>query len=194
MRKKHLLMIKTFIKVMLGMKEEIKYIIPDSYVENVFKINYKNLKEKKLYNLMFDVDNTVALVDNLDASKEMISLFSNLKKQGFNIILISNNHEERVKSVAQKLDVKYLCDADKPEKKAYDKALSILNSLKENTVAIGDQMLSDIAGAKKQGIYSILTDQLDTSNNIETGTAKRLQNLMIAKLDKKRLFSLKEYY
>ena len=120
-------------------------------------------------------------------------MFQDLK-QNFKILLISNNHKERVEPVAKQLNVKALWDAGKPENKVYDKALEMLNSSKENTVAIGDQILSDIVGANKYGLKSILVDQLSKENNIQTGMAQKLQKHMVKKLTKKNLFKKGKYY
>ena len=194
MAKKHILMAMTYIKVMIGLKKEMDLIIPDSYVKSIYDINYEKLRSQGITNLLFDVDNTIAIVDDHKTPKELIELFNKLKKQGFQILLISNNHEDRVLPIAQSLDVPMLSDADKPEAIAYDRALVILKGTRENTVAIGDQMLSDIVGAKKYGLYTILVDQLSSFNNLETGTAKGLQDSMVKKTHKKNLFSYKQYY
>ena len=193
MKKKHLLMLKTFIKVMLGNKKETSFIIPDYYYPDIYSINYEKLQERKIDTLLFDVDNTIAFVDDIMISKQTIKLFEKLKKT-YKILLLSNNHEERVKPISQKLGVKMLAQADKPEKKAYERALQILNAKKENTAAIGDQMLSDIVGAKKINITAILVDQLSSKNNLQTGLAQKLQKFIVKKLNKENRFKYYNYY
>ena len=193
MKKKHLLMLKTFIKVMLGNKKETSFIIPDYYYPDIYSINYEKLQERKIDTLLFDVDNTIAFVDDIMISKQTIKLFEKLKKT-YKKLLLSNNHEERVKPISQKLGVKMLAQADKPEKKAYERALQILNAKKENTAAIGDQMLSDIVGAKKINITAILVDQLSSKNNLQTGLAQKLQKFIVKKLNKENRFKYYNYY
>ena len=194
MAKKHILMIQTFIKVMFGFKKEIEAVTPDSYYPSIYKIDYQTLKKENISTLLFDIDNTITKVDDLNVPKETTNLMGKLKKQGFKILLISNNHPQRAKPVAEKLNLPLLSDAGKPEKKAYAKALNILNSTKENTAAIGDQLLSDVVGAKKYGIKAILVDQLSKENNIQTGLAQKLQKYMIKKLSKYKLFKIGNYY
>lgn len=193
MAKKHILMLKTFVKVMLGFKKETNLIIPNSYLPSIYQIDYNKLRKNNIDTLLFDIDNTITKVDDLKVPKETINLFQDLK-QNFKILLISNNHKERVEPVAKQLNVKALWDAGKPENKVYDKALEMLNSSKENTVAIGDQILSDIVGANKYGLKSILVDQLSKENNIQTGMAQKLQKHMVKKLTKKNLFKKGKYY
>ena len=194
MAKKHILMIQTFIKVMFGFKKEIEAVTPDSYYPSIYKIDYQTLKKENISTLLFDIDNTITKVDDLNVPQETIELMENLKKQEFKILLFSNNHQQRAFPVAQKLNLPLLSDAGKPEKKAYAKALNILNSTKENTAAIGDQLLSDVVGAKKYGIKAILVDQLSKENNIQTGLAQKLQKYMIKKLSKYKLFKIGNYY
>lgn len=194
MKLKHILMLKTFIKVMLGSKSEISAITPDSYYPNIYEIDYSKLKENNYSILLFDIDNTIAKVDDLNVPQKTIELFDRLKKLNFKILLISNNHQERVIPISKKLDVPALSEAKKPEKKPYEQALKQLNSKKENAVAIGDQLLSDIIGAKKNGIKAILVDQLSNENNIKTGMAQKLQKHIIKKLTKENKFRYKKYY
>ena len=194
MAKKHILMIQTFIKVMFGFKKEIEAVTPDNYYPSIYKIDYQTLKKENINTLLFDIDNTITKVDDLNVPQETIELMENLKKQEFKILLFSNNHQQRAFPVAQKLNLPLLSDAGKPEKKAYAKALNILNSTKENTAAIGDQLLSDVVGAKKYGIKAILVDQLSKENNIQTGLAQKSQKYMIKKLSKYKLFKIGNYY
>lgn len=194
MKLKHILMLKTYLKVMLGSQEEIKNVIPNSYYQSVYDIDYSKLKKENIDTILFDIDNTIANVDDTNIPYKTKELISNLKKQNFKILLFSNNHKERVEPVSKTLNLKALSDAGKPVKKAYQKALKQINSKKENTVAIGDQLLSDIVGAKKYGLKAILVDQLSKENNLKTGLAQKLQKHMIKKLAKKNLFQKGKYY
>lgn len=185
---------QTFIKVMFNFKKEIEAVTPDCYYPSIYKIDYQILKEENIDTLLFDIDNTLTKVDDLNIPKETAKLIENLKKQGFKILLFSNNHEKRANPIAQKLNLPLLSNAQKPTKEAYDNALNMLNSSKQNTVAIGDQLLSDIVGAKKYGIKAILVDQLSKENNIQTGMAQTLQKHMIKKLSKYNLLKKGKYY
>lgn len=194
MLKKNILMLQTFAKVMFGSKKEINAITPDAYYLNIYDIDYNNLKENQIDTLLFDVDNTIAKVDDLNLSKDTKKLFDELKSRGFKIMLVSNNHTQRVIPIAQTLNIPMLADAGKPTKAAYDQALSIIKSSKENVVAVGDQLLSDIVGAKKYGIKAILVDPLSEENNIQTGMAQKLQKHMIKKLTKKKILEIGKHY
>lgn len=187
-------MLKTFIKVIKGKKEEINLIIPDMYAANIYEIDYKLLKKKGLTNLIFDIDNTILKVNSLEVSEKLKKHFKYLDKKGFNICILSNNNKERVIPVAKELQTGYIFKAQKPNKTAFERALVSLNSKRENTAMIGDQMLSDVKGAKENKIYSILVEPVSNKYDLKTGTSRVLQNIMMKKLNKTKDFKRYDFY
>lgn len=185
-------MLKVFFKVLSNDKKNTDLIIPNSYVKDVYSIDYKGLYKKGYRNIIFDIDNTILPVNEVSIPDELVKLFKSISN--FNICIVSNNSLERVLPVAKTLDVLYLYDAKKPNKQAFDKALNILESTVENTIMVGDQMLTDIKGANEYGLYSILVDPVDNKYDIKTGTSRVLQNIMIKKMEKRNIFHRKNYY
>ena len=96
--------------------------------------------------------------------------------------------------LAKELDIKYLYEAQKPKKESFDKALELLKCQKFEVAMVGDQMMSDIKGAKEYGIYAILTDPLSDKQNILTKTSRVMQDIMEKHLAKKKMFTPQNYY
>lgn len=133
---------------------------PNIYTKNIFSINYKKLKENNIKHLFFDLDNTIADKITNKPSKEVIELFSQLKKEGFTIYIISNAFKNRVTKFSIPLDVKYYYLSCKPLKTIYKKIIKE-NNLKTNEIAaIGDEIFTDIKGANKMNILSIYIDRI----------------------------------
>ncbi len=185
---------KTFLGVMQNKQESVNSIIPNCYVKDVYDIDYDNLYEKGYRNIIFDIDNTILPVDDINVSYELIELFNKIKSLKFNICVVSNNNEGRVISPASKLNVLYLANANKPKEEAFDKALELLKGDKNNTIMVGDQMLSDIKGANDYGLYTILVDPLCDKYNFKTKVSRVLQNTMEKKLAKRNVFHKNSYY
>ena len=194
MANKHIEMLQTFYKVMKKDTYYINLVIPNMYKKNIYEIDYKELKKNNINNLIFDIDNTILKVDDTFVPKKLIGLFNKLKKEGFNICIVSNNGINRTKTPAEKLEVKFISNAKKPKKEAFDKALEILDSKINNTAMIGDQMLSDIRGANAYGLYTILVDPLENKYNLQTKVSRVLQNKMEKKLQKEKRFIKGKYY
>ena len=187
-------MLKGFLSVMCGNKEQIKMMIPNYYAKSVYSIDYQELYQRGIVNLIFDIDNTILPVNDIKVDEKLVKLFIDLIADGFNICIVSNNSVERVNPVAEKLKVISLSNADKPKKEAFDKALKLLESDISSTAMIGDQMLTDIKGANEYGLCSILVDPLLNKYDFKTGTSRILQNIMELKLKRENKFIKHKYY
>jgi len=131
-------------------------LFPDAYVSSIYKIPFEELYNKGYRALLFDIDNTLVAHDAPanDAAKQ---LFKDLKKIGFGCIAVSNNRRGRVKSFADAVEVPYIYLAAKPFRGAYHKAMSEIGCDNKHCIMIGDQLFTDIWGARRCGIRSILT-------------------------------------
>mgnify|MGYP002626911039 CR=1 FL=1 len=188
-------MLKCFYKVMINDEGETNKILPDMYEESFYTIDEEFLLTNNINNLILDIDGTLLEVDSLEVSEKLINRIKTLKNKNINMCLVSNNNIDRVKPVAKKLNINYLADAHKPLKEAFDKALEILNTKDKTKVAmVGDQMMSDIKGAKEYGIYTILVKPVSKHNNIQTGTSRFMQNIMENHLQKQKKFDKNKYY
>jgi len=157
----------------------------------------KILKEKGPELIYLDIPlNSLKLLIDIDKT-ENTDNYIKIKKKNIDIddkVVALTFDDGPSKYTAKILDVLYLSDAGKPALKAYERILHLLKCNKKGVAAIGDQMITDIVGAKKYGIYAILVDQLSEENNIQTGTAKKLQDRIEKKLKKKKLFQYGKYY
>lgn len=194
MSKKNIEMLKTFGEVMRNNEKIVDLIIPNSYTKSVYDIDYEELYQKGYRNLLFDIDNTLLPVNDIKVPKELINLMKKVQDLNFNICIMSNNHLDRVVPPAKALGVEYLADANKPTKESFDRALRLIDGNIDDSVMIGDQMLSDIKGANSYGLYTILVDPLSNKYDIKTGTSRVLQNIMEKKLHKRNIFHKNSYY
>ena len=193
---KHIKMLKCFADVMRNNREEIEKIIPNMYCESFYTIDEDYLLKKGINKLIVDIDGTILPADDIIVPIKLIHVFQKLKEKNIDICLVSNNGEQRVIPVAEKLQINsYLFNAKKPLPTCFDNALKLLKTTDKKKVAmVGDQMLSDIKGAHEYGLYTILVCPISKHQNIQTGTSRVLQNIMEHHLKKKDLFDKKEYY
>ena len=133
----------------------LKTFYPDDYIESTYVIPFEELYTKGYRGLIFDIDNTL-VPHGAPADERAITLFERLRKIGFDTCLISNNQESRVKPFADRVGSKYVFDAHKPSTKNYKKAMGLMKTSKENTLFVGDQLFTDVWGAKRTGMKSIL--------------------------------------
>ena len=71
-------------------------------------------------------------------------------------MIVSNNEEPRVKSFADKLECPYVYKALKPRGTGYTKAKELMDLPCDQIICIGDQLFTDIWGANRAGMKSVL--------------------------------------
>lgn len=140
---------------------------PKMYVKDVLSINYKLLKDKGIKCLLFDIDNTIACVNDKEVTKDIIELFNNLSID-FKVIIVSNAFKKRALLFSKILNVDVYPFACKPLRRTYLKVLKDYMYKMDEIAAIGDQVYTDIKGANRMGILSILVDPLGSKESIIT--------------------------
>ena len=164
-----------------------KVFYPYEYVDSVFCIDYNEVYKKGYRGIIFDIDNT--LVHHGDDSTQRVDeLFRTIQNIGFKTLLLSNNNEERVKRFLRNIDSLYICDAEKPKVANYLKAVEMMGILKEETLFIGDQIFTDILGANKSGIASILVKFIRANGETKIGKRRQLENLLLKIYKKNKKF------
>lgn len=124
---------------------------------------YRNLGYR---GLIFDIDNTL-VPHGAPAEERTIRLFERLRELGFQTCLLSNNKEKRVKPFAGQVGSLYLSKGGKPAAAGYRKAMELMGTDPESTLFVGDQLFTDVYGANRAGLYSILVRPIDPHEEIQ---------------------------
>lgn len=156
----------------------LKTFYPDDYIASTYVIPFEELYKKGYRGLIFDIDNTL-VPHGAPADERAITLFERLRKIGFDTCLISNNQESRVKPFADRVGSKYVFDAHKPSTKNYKKAMGLMKTSKENTLFVGDQLFTDIWGAKRTGMKSILVKPIHPKEEIQIVLKRYLEKIVL---------------
>ena len=127
-----------------------KKFFPDNYEASTYIIPFEDLYKEGYRGLIFDIDNTL-VPHGAPADERAKKLFARLQEIGFQCCLLSNNKEGRVKMFNEEIGVNYIYDAHKPSTKNYKKAMEIMGTDLDNTIFIGDQLFTDVYGAKRTG-------------------------------------------
>lgn len=169
-----------------------KYI-PDLYQKNIYEINYKNLTSRGIKFLIFDLDNTIALLTERHANADAKKLFEKLKKK-FKIMIASNSIGARVKVFASELGIDYMSNCRKPKAKELEKVILSSGYKLSEMAIIGDSMMDDIVCGNRIGITTILTDQLGKKEFITAYIKRHKEKKIQKKLRDKNLFTKGRYY
>ena len=151
---------------------------PDEILDSAYAIDYERLFAEGIRGIIFDIDNTLVEY-GFPADERAINLFDRLKKIGFDSTLLSNNKEPRVKMFNDAVNVNYIFKANKPMKKGYINAMNIMNTDLDSTIFIGDQLFTDVWGAKRIGMRNILVKPIDKHEEIQIILKRRLEAIVL---------------
>lgn len=139
---------------------------PDAYMRSAYDIPYEKFYEKGYRGIIFDIDNTL-VPHNAPADERAAALFVRLKEIGFSCCLLSNNKEKRVADFNREIGAHMVWKAAKPARGGYRRAMEEMGTDTSNTLFVGDQLFTDVWGARRTGIYSILVKPIHPREEIQ---------------------------
>ncbi|HKM34988.1 MAG TPA: YqeG family HAD IIIA-type phosphatase [Lachnospiraceae bacterium] len=151
---------------------------PHHEVESAYIIDYEGLYQSGFRGVIFDIDNTL-VPHGAPADKRAIALFTRLKKLGFRVILLSNNKEPRVKMFNDAVSAAYIHKAGKPGISGYRKAMQKMGTKPENTMFVGDQLFTDIWGAKRADMETWLVKPIHPKEEIQIVLKRYLEKIVL---------------
>ena len=151
---------------------------PSEYVEDVFTIDYAKLYRQGFRALIFDIDNTL-VPHGGDSTEKVDRLFERLHSMGFKTLLLSNNSEERILRFIRNIDTAYIYDAEKPNHVGFQSSVVQLGVGYNEAVVIGDQVFTDILGANRAGLSSILVKYIGYYKKEKKGIKRNLEKIIL---------------
>ena len=157
-----------------------KKFYPTIYAKSAYIVDFQKYYKKGYRALILDVDNTL-VPHGAPADERAIRFFKEIQEMGYKTCIISNNHEPRIRPFAEAVGSPYVYDAGKPSRRGYEKGMEICGSTPETSIFMGDQLFTDIWGAHRAGIRSILVRPIKKDTEIQI-KLKRLGEKIILPL------------
>lgn len=155
---------------------------PKQYYNCITDIKIEFLQKNNIHSLLLDIDNTILDKDNNTVSG-LEEWVQNLKKEGIKFCILSNtNSKKKAQKISKMLNIPYVYFAVKPLRRGFDRAQKILQEEKaENIALVGDQVLTDVFGANRCGMYSILVKPLKKSDILVTKFNRMIEGKILKK-------------
>lgn len=167
------------------MKRLLRRFLPDVYVRTIYQIDLDDLKKQGRKAIITDLDNTLVGAKEPLATPELVLWLNRVEEMGFQVTIISNNQQARVSDFAKPLSLPYIYSARKPGNGAFHRAMNLLDVNPEETVMIGDQMLTDIWGGNRMGLYTILVRPISLKDeSFFTRINRTIEKKIVARLKK----------
>lgn len=166
---------------------------PNMYKKNIFEIDYNKLKEQGITCLIFDLDNTLGLIEHEKCPLTTKKLLKELQKD-FLILISSNNTKKRIAPYLKDLGIGGVAFSLKPSTKGLRKIKKHYNLNKKEMVMIGDQIVTDILSGNRYKIMTILVDPLGEKDLRITGLNRKIEARIIKYYKKRGMFERGKYY
>jgi HAD superfamily phosphatase (TIGR01668 family) len=154
---------------------------PDRFCKDVESITPESLAALGATAAVIDLDNTLLPRDRQDVPASVRAWLGGLKDAGFSVCLVSNNWHRRAREVAAELGLPIVAKAIKPLPFAFWRALAILGVRARECVVIGDQLFTDVLGARLVGCRVVMVPPRSSHDLPHTLMLRRLESLIMGK-------------
>lgn len=152
---------------------------PDRFAPRLKDVDLEDLQRCGLRGLIVDLDNTLLGFAQTELAADHLAWIRDAHDRGFAICMVSNNFSERVRSIARQLDILCVPNALKPLPFGFLRAKKMLGLPRREIAVVGDQLFTDVLGAKLCGHYAILTEPIETKDFPITRLFRFFERLML---------------
>jgi len=153
---------------------------PDRFAPRLHDISLAELAGLGIRGLIVDLDNTLLGFRETELAAEHLAWVQEAHDRGFAMVMVSNNFSERVRGIARQLNIECIPNALKPLPFGFLRAIRHLNLPRKQIAVVGDQLFTDVLGAKCcGGLYTILTEPIESKDFAVTMMFRFFERLML---------------
>ena len=154
-------------------------LVPDEYFQSIYDVDLDSLRAKGIAGLILDLDNTLAAWHFGEPEPRLAEWVGGAKALGFRVCILSNGRGPRVDLFTRFLDIPGQARAGKPFRWAFRRALRRLELPASEVAVIGDQIFTDIFGAKRSGCRTVLVVPLSRREFVWTRFVRRVERAVL---------------
>lgn len=141
-------------------------LIPDRVVSSVYDLDPLALAGEGVILLLADLDNTLAKYKQPGPDERIRAWKDALAEAGVRLFLLSNSRKPgRAANFARELGIPCVGHAGKPGTKGFLRAMDEAGAAPGETAMVGDQIFTDILGARRAGVRAILVEPIALAGN-----------------------------
>ena len=143
-------------------------------VDAAYELSPQVLKGHYIEAVMVDLDDTLVASGDMTLKKAYYDWIVSLKKAGIPVLILSNGTKKRVAYWTQELGISGFALSGKPFL-GFKRALKQLGKPAAKTAMIGDQLFTDVLGAKLAGMQSVWVMPLSAKGLLHTRLLRKLE-------------------
>lgn len=167
----------------------LEYFKPTFMLNSLYDLDAAQLDYFGIKNILTDLDNTLLPWNNKKPDEQLQHWFQQMKNAGVKVIVVSNNSHQRVDIALKEINMPFIARAMKPTVKGIKEALTTYNLNADETVMVGDQLITDVFSGNQAGVRTILVRPLVTSDGWNTSVNRFMEHYLF-KLLKRNFIGL----
>jgi HAD superfamily phosphatase (TIGR01668 family) len=152
---------------------------PDRFAPRLHDISLAELEAVGIRGLIVDLDNTLLGFRETEMAAEHLGWVAEAHDRGMRIVMLSNNFSTRVTTIAAQIGVESIPNALKPLPFGFVRAVRHLNMPRRAIAVVGDQLFTDVLGGKICGLYTILTEPIESKDFPITRMFRFFERMML---------------
>lgn len=158
---------------------------PNLFLKDVTNIDIALLNKHNIRGLILDVDNTLTIHGSQEIEISVVNWLENMRKSKIQLMLVSNNSNERISPFAKKIGIDFIAMGMKPFTFGFEKARIKFNLPVNKIAVVGDQIYTDILGGNFKGMFTILVEPFKLENNKFFKFKRKFEKIHIKKYEKR---------
>lgn len=156
---------------------------PDLYYAGTSAVNLTHLWERGIRGLILDLDNTIVPWRSSAIPVDVLDWAHRATEMGFKLCVASNTRRyARLAKVCDTIGAIYVTNVSKPRRGGFRNAVWKMGLGKLQVAVIGDQLLTDILGAKRLGLMAIYVDRIAQRELFITKFNRRIEAVILRRL------------
>ncbi len=143
-----------------------KLFLPDEMYPRFDFLTPEHMKELGRRYIFSDIDNTLVTYDDPEPTQAVLEWLERMEKSGVTVSFVSNNDRGRVELFNSRLGLVTEAKAGKPKIKALLRAMEKTGARAEESVLLGDQLLTDCAAGKRAGLWCVIVPPIKDKKNL----------------------------
>lgn len=167
---------------------------PAHAADSLEQVDLQRLWDKGKRLILLDVDNTLVEWKGENFAPTILEWLAKARALGFDLCILSNTRRvERLGRITQLLNIETVRGRFKPSRAMYRLALIKFKRKPEETIMIGDQMMTDILGANRAGIDAIWVRKMASKEFGPTRINRFVEGLLTGPIYKSLVTPLDEH-
>ena len=161
-------------------------LVPEYRFDHFNDVTAEFLVSIGVHGVLLDIDNTLEPYEHSLPGEHVIKWLESLEAVGIRTAIVSNNDANRVELFNKKIGMPAYSKAGKPFAKNLKKAMADIGTTTNNTIFMGDQILTDVWAAHNAGIRAILVPPINDRKDVLTRFKRVLEKPILKKYEKGR--------